>query len=58
MNIFMPNNPGISGIDELTDGEAFFLQGLVSLPYANGDILYYNNGLKRLPKVLTHRYLH
>ena len=50
MNIFSPNNPGISGIDELTDGEAFFLQSLVNLQYANGDILYYNNGFKRLPK--------
>ena len=50
MNFFATQNPGIGGLDELTDAETLFVQGLASLPYSNGDILYYNSGLKRLPK--------
>lgn len=50
MSFFNPQNPGIGGLDELTDSELLFLQNLVTLPYENGDILYYNNGLQRLPK--------
>lgn len=43
-------NPGIGGLEELTDAEQLFVQNLAGLSFANGDILYYNNGLQRLPK--------
>lgn len=43
-------NPGIGGLDEITDSEALFLQNLSSLSYAQGDILYHNGtNLTRLP---------
>lgn len=44
MNVFLSQNPGIGGIDELTGAEEIFLSSLAGLTYANGDILYYNNG--------------
>ena len=44
-------NPGIGGIDEITDAEAEFIQALAALSYAQGDILYHNGTtLTRLPK--------
>lgn len=44
-------NPGIGGLDELTDAETLFVQNLAALSYANGDILYYNGGsFQRLAK--------
>lgn len=49
MNIFSPNNPGISGLDELTDFEQISIQQLIGLNWANGDLLYYHNGFQRLP---------
>ena len=42
MGYFNPQNPGLGGIDELTNAEATFVQGLTALSYAQGDILYYN----------------
>ena len=35
-------NPGIGGLDELTDAETSFIQNLAGLSYAQGDILYHN----------------
>lgn len=35
-------NPGIGGLDELTDAEQTFVQGLAALSYTQGDVLYYN----------------
>lgn len=40
MGIFQSQNPGIGGIDELTDVEELFLQNLAGLTYSEGDILY------------------
>lgn len=46
----MPQNPGISGLEEFTSGEKLFLQNLAGLSYVAGDILYYNGtNLTRLP---------
>lgn len=43
-------NPGIGGIDEITDAETTFIQNLAGLSYAQGDILYYDGtNLNRLP---------
>ena len=39
---FITQNPGIGGLDEITDAEALFLQNLTGLTYAAGDILYHN----------------
>ena len=44
-------NPGIGGLDEITDAEALFLQNLTGLSYAAGDILYHDgNDLTNLGK--------
>lgn len=49
MTFFSTQNPGIGGLDELTDSEALFLQNLGNLPYVVGDILYHNgSNLTRL----------
>lgn len=51
MSFFQPQNPGIGGLDELTEAEALMIQSLASLSYASGDILYHNGtSLTRLPK--------
>lgn len=51
MSFFAPQNPGIGGLDELTNAEEIFLVTLAGLSYADGDILYYNgSSLQRLPK--------
>lgn len=42
MGLFLPQNPGIGGIDELTPSEEVFVMNLVGLDYQRGDILYYN----------------
>lgn len=42
MSFFQPQNPGIGGLDELTDVEALFIQNIANLSYAQGDILYHN----------------
>lgn len=42
MSRLITNNPGIGGLDEITDAEALFLQNLVGLSYTAGDILYHN----------------
>ena len=39
MGIFTSQNPGIGGIDELTDSEAIFIQQIVSSPKTDGDVL-------------------
>lgn len=51
MSYFDPQNPGLSGLDELTEGETLFLTTFAGLAYQDGDILYYNSGnIARLPK--------
>jgi hypothetical protein len=50
-NPFESNNPGLGGLNELTQSEELFIQNLSGLAYASGDILYYNGAnLTRLPK--------
>lgn len=44
MAFFDVQNPGIGGIDELTNAEELFLTSLAGLPYSEGDILYYTGG--------------
>ena len=39
MGIFISQNPGIGGIDELTDSEALFIQQMVGASRNNGDVL-------------------
>ena len=49
-SIRIAQNPGIAGLDELTASEELFVQNLAGLPYAQGDILYYNGTIiTRLP---------
>src|SRR3990167_5283269 len=49
MSFLDVQNPGIGGLDEITDSEALFLQNLTALSYAQGDILYYDgSNLNRL----------
>lgn len=51
-------NPGIGGLDEITDSEALFLQNLSNLSYAQGDILYYDgSALTRLPAGTSGQFL-
>ena len=51
MSIFLTQNPGIGGLDELTNAEEAFLTSLAGLPYVTGDILYYDGtNLMRLAK--------
>lgn len=50
MAFFDVNNPGIAGLAILTPSELAFITNLSGLSYANGDILYYNNGLQVLHK--------
>mgnify|MGYP001593112362 CR=1 FL=1 len=50
MSFFQPQNPGIAGIDELTNAEQSFLSTLAGLSYSNGDTIYFTSGLPvRLP---------
>lgn len=42
MGFFDAQNPGIGGLDEITDAEALFLQNLAGLSYSQGDVLYHN----------------
>ena len=42
MSWFSPQNPGIDGIDELTNAEETFVTSLAGLSYTQGDILYYD----------------
>jgi hypothetical protein len=39
MSFFLPQNPGIGGINELTDAEEIFLTTLAGLSYSEGDVL-------------------
>ena len=49
-DIRIPQNPGISRLDEFTTQEQTFIQNLAGLSYATGDILYHNGvSLTRLP---------
>ena len=51
MGIRIPQNPGIGGLDELTDAEELFIQNLAGLSYASGDILYHDgSNITRLAK--------
>ena len=44
MSIRLPQNPGIGGLDELTDSEVLFIQNLVSLGDPNADrILFWDD---------------
>ena len=48
--LYLQTNPGKVFISGLTSGEVSFVQGLYNLPYATGDILYYDGTqLQRLP---------
>lgn len=58
MSYFNPQNPGIGGLDELTNAEEVFLTSLAGLAYADGDVLYYSGGaMQRLPKGTNGLYL-
>lgn len=58
MSFFNPQNPGLGGLDELTTSEQLFIQNIVTLSYASGDILYYDNGnIQRLAKGSDGQYL-
>ena len=51
MGIRIPQNPGIGGINELTDAEELFVQNIAGLSYSSGDILYHDgSNLQRLAK--------
>ena len=51
MTFFQSQNPGIGGLEEITDSEALFLQNIASLSYAQGDLLYHNGtNIVRLAK--------
>jgi hypothetical protein len=39
MSFFAPQNPGIGGLDELTNAEEIFLTTLAGLTYSEGDYL-------------------
>ena len=39
MSFFAPQNPGIGGLDELTNAEEIFLTTLAGLNYSEGDVL-------------------
>ena len=50
MSFFDSQNPGIGGLDELTDSEEAFLVSLVNQSYSEGDILFHDgSGFVRLP---------
>ena len=50
MSFFSAQNPGIGGLDELTDSEEDFLVSLVNQSYSEGDILFHDgSGFVRLP---------
>lgn len=50
MNLWLPQNPGIGGLDELTPAEEAFITSFVGLSHTDGDIYYYNSGqIQRLP---------
>jgi len=42
MSRFITQNPGIGGLDELTQAEEIFLTSFAGLPYSDGDVVYYN----------------
>ncbi len=42
MSIRTPQNPGIGGLDELTNAEEAFVTNLAGLSYTQGDILFYD----------------
>lgn len=44
MGFFNPQNPGIGGLDELTNAEEAFLTTLAGLPYSEGDVLTISGG--------------
>ena len=51
MGIRIPQNPGIGGLDELTNAEEVFVTSLAGLSYVSGDILYHNgSNITRLAK--------
>lgn len=39
MTFFQPQNPGIGGLDELTNAEELFLTRLAGLSYSEGNVL-------------------
>ena len=42
MTFFAPQNPGLGGLDELTNSEELFVMNLAGQDYQQGDILYHN----------------
>lgn len=50
MGGIIQQNPGIGIQGAFTTAETIFLQNFADLSYVNGDLIYYNNGLKRLAK--------
>lgn len=44
MSFFAPQNPGIGGLDELTNAEELFLTTFASLTYTEGDVLKIEGG--------------
>ena len=45
MSFFAPQNPGIGGLDELTNAEEAFLTTLAGLSYSEGDALQIVSGV-------------
>ncbi len=43
MSIRLPQNPGLGGLDELTNAEELFIQNLAGLSYTEGDVLFQNS---------------
>ncbi len=58
MGFRIPQNPGIGGLDELTDAEELFIQNIAGLSYASGDVLYHDGtDLQRLAKGTNGQFL-
>lgn len=58
MALYLQTNPGEVELGQLTTDELVFIQGLESLPYEEGDILFYDGSqLNRLPKGTNGQFL-
>jgi hypothetical protein len=44
MSYFQPQNPGIGGLNELTEAEELFLTTFAALTYSEGDVLMIKSG--------------
>lgn len=59
MSFFAPQNPGIGGLDELTNAEELFLTSFASLSFQLGDTIFFDggnliNGNKDVSKTFTY----